>query len=55
MHNRMKEALVLLGRIPCAAVRPPLVKLTDAELARIQAALAKRKSRARARCCWPLE
>ena len=27
MHNRMKEALVLLGRIPCAAVRPPLVKL----------------------------
>ena len=23
MHNRMKEALVLLGRIPCAAVRPP--------------------------------
>ena len=27
MHNRMKEALVMLGRIPCAAVRPPLVKL----------------------------
>jgi 4-hydroxy-tetrahydrodipicolinate synthase len=41
MHNRMKEALVLLGRIPCAAVRPPLVKLTDAEIARIKAALAE--------------
>src|SRR5882672_11435008 len=25
MHNRMKEALVLLGRLPRAAVRPPLV------------------------------
>ena len=41
MHNRMKEALVLLGRIPCAAVRPPLVKLTDAEIARIRVALAE--------------
>jgi 4-hydroxy-tetrahydrodipicolinate synthase len=41
MHNRMKEALVLLGRIPCAAVRPPLVKLSDAEIARIKAALAE--------------
>jgi len=39
MHNRMKEALVLLGRIPCAAVRPPLVKITDAEIARIRVAL----------------
>src|SRR5580700_1847628 len=27
MHNRMKEALVLLGRLPRAVVRPPLVKL----------------------------
>jgi 4-hydroxy-tetrahydrodipicolinate synthase len=25
MHNRMKEALVLLGRLPRAVVRPPLV------------------------------
>ena len=41
MHNRMKEALVLLGRIPCAAVRPPLVKLSDAEIARIRTALAE--------------
>jgi 4-hydroxy-tetrahydrodipicolinate synthase len=39
MHNRMKEALVILGRIPCAAVRPPLVKLGDAEIARIRHAL----------------
>jgi 4-hydroxy-tetrahydrodipicolinate synthase len=39
MHNRMKEALVILGRIPCAAVRPPLVKLSDAEIARIRKAL----------------
>lgn len=40
MHNRMKEALVLLGRIPCAAVRPPLVKLNDTEIKRIKQALA---------------
>jgi 4-hydroxy-tetrahydrodipicolinate synthase len=39
MHNRMKEALVLLGRIPCAAVRPPLMKLGAAEVARIRRAL----------------
>ena len=39
MHNRMKEALVMLGRIPCAAVRPPLVKVSDAEIARIRKAL----------------
>src|SRR3984957_5263617 len=39
MHNRMKEALVLLGRIPNAAVRPPLMKLDAAEISRIKAAL----------------
>ncbi|HEY8441913.1 MAG TPA: dihydrodipicolinate synthase family protein [Xanthobacteraceae bacterium] len=39
MHNRMKEALVLLGRLPRATVRPPLVKLGGAEVARIRAAL----------------
>ena len=39
MHNRMKEALVILGRIPCAAVRPPLVKLREAEIRRIEQAL----------------
>jgi 4-hydroxy-tetrahydrodipicolinate synthase len=43
MHNRMKEALVILGRIPCAAVRPPLVKLSDAEIARIRKALQDAK------------
>jgi 4-hydroxy-tetrahydrodipicolinate synthase len=39
MHNRMKEALMLLGRLPRAAVRPPLVKLGAAEIERIRAAL----------------
>jgi 4-hydroxy-tetrahydrodipicolinate synthase len=54
MHNRMKEALVLLGRLEHAFVRPPLVKLGAAEIARIAAALeaagftlkAKRRSAA---------
>ena len=41
MHNRMKEALVLLGRLPRAVVRPPLVKLASAEIARIRAALVE--------------
>jgi 4-hydroxy-tetrahydrodipicolinate synthase len=41
MHNRMKEALVLLGRLPRAVVRPPLVKLTAAEITRIRVALVK--------------
>jgi 4-hydroxy-tetrahydrodipicolinate synthase len=41
MHNRMKEALVLLGRLPRAVVRPPLVKLPRAEIDRIRAALAE--------------
>ncbi len=40
MHNRMKEALVLLGRLTRAVVRPPLVKLPHAEVERIRAALA---------------
>jgi 4-hydroxy-tetrahydrodipicolinate synthase len=35
MHNRMKEALVLLGRLDKAVVRPPLVKISAAEIARI--------------------
>jgi len=39
MHNRMKEALVLLGRLPRAVVRPPLVKLSTAEIDDIRAAL----------------
>jgi 4-hydroxy-tetrahydrodipicolinate synthase len=40
MHNRMKEALVLLGKLPRATVRPPLVKIPVAEVERIRAALA---------------
>jgi 4-hydroxy-tetrahydrodipicolinate synthase len=39
MHNRMKEALVLLGKLPRAVVRPPLVKLPQAEIERIRKAL----------------
>jgi 4-hydroxy-tetrahydrodipicolinate synthase len=39
MHNRMKEALVLLGRLPRAVVRPPLMKLSAAEIERIRQAL----------------
>jgi len=39
MHNRMKEALVLLGRLPRAVVRPPLMKLSTAEIERIRRAL----------------
>jgi 4-hydroxy-tetrahydrodipicolinate synthase len=41
MHNRMKEALVLLGRLPRATVRPPLVKLARPEIERIRAALVE--------------
>ncbi len=39
MHNRMKEALVLLGKLPRAVVRPPLVKIQPAEIERIRQAL----------------
>jgi 4-hydroxy-tetrahydrodipicolinate synthase len=39
MHNRMKEALVLLGRLPRAVVRPPLVKIASDEIERIRLAL----------------
>ena len=39
MHNRMKEALVLLGKLPRAVVRPPLAKLSVEEIGRIRAAL----------------
>ena len=41
MHNRMKEALVLLGRLPRAVVRPPLVKLGRGEIERIREALVE--------------
>jgi 4-hydroxy-tetrahydrodipicolinate synthase len=41
MHNRMKEALVLLGKLPRAVVRPPLVKIERREIAAIRAALTE--------------
>ena len=40
MHNRMKEALVLLGRIGAAHVRPPLTPVPTAEREAIRRALA---------------
>ncbi|MBT5911537.1 MAG: dihydrodipicolinate synthase family protein [Rhodospirillaceae bacterium] len=36
MHNRMKEALHYLGRLPPAHVRPPLMKLTQEEITKIE-------------------
>jgi 4-hydroxy-tetrahydrodipicolinate synthase len=39
MHNRMKQALVLLGRIPAAHVRPPLTPVSEAERRAIGSAL----------------
>jgi 4-hydroxy-tetrahydrodipicolinate synthase len=39
MHNRMKECLVLLGRMKRAVVRPPLMKLSEAEIAGLKQAL----------------
>jgi 4-hydroxy-tetrahydrodipicolinate synthase len=39
MHNRMKECLVMLGRMDQAVVRPPLVRISEAERARLRDAL----------------
>jgi len=39
MHNRMKEALVLLGKLPRAVVRPPLVKIERSEIVGIRQGL----------------
>jgi 4-hydroxy-tetrahydrodipicolinate synthase len=39
MHNRMKEALVLLGRMPAAHVRPPLTAVSEEERESIRRAL----------------
>lgn len=41
MHNRMKEALVILGLQQNAYVRPPLLKLSDDEILRIRDGLMK--------------
>jgi 4-hydroxy-tetrahydrodipicolinate synthase len=38
-HNRMKEALAILGRIDGAHVRPPLQPIPDCERARLAAAV----------------
>jgi 4-hydroxy-tetrahydrodipicolinate synthase len=35
----MKEALVLLGKLPRAVVRPPLVKIERSEIMRIRRGL----------------
>jgi 4-hydroxy-tetrahydrodipicolinate synthase len=40
MHNRMKEVLALLGKLPPAVVRPPLVKLPPHEIERLKQAIA---------------
>lgn len=40
MHNRMKEVLALLGKLPPAVVRPPLVKLPAHEIAALRRAIA---------------
>jgi 4-hydroxy-tetrahydrodipicolinate synthase len=39
MHNRMKECLVLLGRLDQAIVRPPLQKLEEDEISNLKQAL----------------
>lgn len=39
MHNRMKEALVLLGRLPRSVVRPPLMKPPQREIDSLRTAL----------------
>jgi 4-hydroxy-tetrahydrodipicolinate synthase len=36
MHNRMKEALVLLNKLDRAVVRPPLMKPSQAEIEKIR-------------------
>ena len=41
MHNRMKECLVMLGRMDRAVVRAPLVRITDAERERLRQALVR--------------
>jgi 4-hydroxy-tetrahydrodipicolinate synthase len=41
MHNRMKEALVLIGRQRQAYVRPPLMKLSNREISEIRRALIR--------------
>lgn len=41
MHNRMKECLVILGKLDKAVVRPPLMKLPQSEIDRLRRALSE--------------
>jgi len=41
MHNRMKETLVLLGKLERAVVRPPLMKPNQAEIEKIRRLLVE--------------
>jgi 4-hydroxy-tetrahydrodipicolinate synthase len=41
MHNRMKECLVMLGRMDRAVVRPPLVRISQVERERLRLAPAE--------------
>jgi 4-hydroxy-tetrahydrodipicolinate synthase len=41
MHNRMKEALAILGRIEAAVVRPPLYAISETEKEKIRKALSE--------------
>ena len=41
MHNRMKECLVLLGKLDKAVVRPPLVKLPASEIESLRVVLTQ--------------
>jgi 4-hydroxy-tetrahydrodipicolinate synthase len=41
MHNRMKEALVMLGRLDRAVVRQPLEKIPPADMEQVRTALIK--------------
>ena len=53
MHNRMKEVLALLGKLPPAVVRPPLLKLGAGDRAARQAIAAAGLERDRPRCSPP--
>ena len=39
MHNRMKEVLVLTGKMEEAIVRPPLMKLSSEEINKLKKAI----------------
>jgi 4-hydroxy-tetrahydrodipicolinate synthase len=39
MHNRMKQCLAMLGRMPRGVVRPPLAPIDESERKRLRMAL----------------